>query len=126
MNIKCIYMIESGGISHALGPSDYLCLLDHQCFSLYPPPNVVGRGVYWIHRVRPSVVRPSSVVRLWTEWFPDISSAVFAPICLKFKMKMSFGPRKKPTRGIFEILKFTILAEFFLVKWAIFGGFSHT
>ena len=29
--------------------------------SLYPPPNVVGRGVYWIHRVRPSASSSASV-----------------------------------------------------------------
>ena len=38
------------------------------------------------------------------------SSAVFIPICMKFKMVMSFGLRKTPTKGIYKILKFTIEA----------------
>ena len=82
---------------------------------LYPLPNVVRRGVYQIRHVSPAGRRRPRR-RLWTEGFSDVSLAVFAPICLKYRMIMSFGSRKKSTKGIIKILRFTILAEFLLSK----------
>ena len=44
---------------------------DRLLLYLYPPPNVVGRGVYWIHRVRPSVVRVRVCGRNGFRTFPQ-------------------------------------------------------
>ena len=39
---------------------------------LYPPPNVVGRGVYWIHRVRPSSVDGMVSGHFLSRFFTDL------------------------------------------------------
>ena len=81
---------------------------------LYPPPNVVGRGVYWIHRVRPSVVcRPSASVdgmvsgHFLSRFFTDLP---------EIQNEYVFWVKDETHEGNFQILEFTILRGFLLSK----------